>query len=124
MSKSAFSVKAFGIYLLVLGLGLTVAPNVLLSVFGMPLTTEVWIRVVGVLVFNIGVYYVYAAKCEAKAFFQASVYTRALVLASFATFALLGLASPVLILFGMADFLGGIWTHLALRGERLAAAGG
>jgi hypothetical protein len=54
MSKSAFTVKAFGIYLLVLGVGLTFAPNLLLSVFGMPATSEVWIRVVGVLVFNIG----------------------------------------------------------------------
>jgi len=121
MSKSAFSVKAFGIYLLVLGVGLTLAPNLLLSVFGMAATSEVWIRVVGVLVFNIGIYYVYAARCEAKAFFQASVYTRTLVLASFAAFAVLGFASPVLILFGVADFAGGIWTHLTLRAEKAGA---
>jgi hypothetical protein len=121
MSKSAFSVKAFGVYLLVLGIGLTFAPNILLSVFGMPLTSEVWIRVVGVLVFNIGIYYVYAAKCEAKAFFQASVYTRTLVLVSFAAFAALGYASPVLILFGVADFAGAIWTQWALRAEKTAA---
>jgi hypothetical protein len=121
MSKSAFSVKAFGIYLLVLGAGLTLAPNLLLSVFGMPTTSEVWIRVVGVLVFNIGVYYVYAARGEARAFFQASVYTRTLVLASLAAFAVLGLASPVLILFGAVDFAGGIWTQLALRAERAGA---
>jgi hypothetical protein len=121
VSKSAFSVKVFGIYLLVLGTGLTFAPNLLLSVFGMPPTSEVWIRVVGVLVFNIGVYYVYAARCEAKAFFQASVYTRTLVLASFAAFAAFGLASPLLILFGVADFAGGVWTHLALRAEKADA---
>jgi hypothetical protein len=121
MSKSAFSVKAFGIYLLVLGVGLTLVPNVVLAVFGMPQTSEVWIRVVGILAFNIGVYYVYAAKCEAKAFFRASVYTRTLVLVSFAAFAALGLASPVLILFGAADFAGAIWTHLALRAEQPGA---
>lgn len=121
MSKSAFSVKAFGFYLLVLGVGLTFVPNLLLSVFGMPSTTEVWIRVVGILVFNIGVYYIYAAQCEAKAFFQASVYTRTLVLASFAAFAGLGFASPVLILFGAADFAGAIWTQLALRTDRAVA---
>ena len=71
MSKAAFSVKAFGYYLIVLGIGLTLVPNLLLSVFGMPPTTEVWVRVVGVLVFNIGIYYLYAARCEATAFFQA-----------------------------------------------------
>lgn len=121
MSKSAFTVKAFGIYLLVLGVGLTFAPNLLLSVFGMPATSEVWIRVVGVLVFNIGIYYIYAAKCEAKAFFQASVYTRVLVLTSFAAFVALGFASPVLIFFGAVDFAGGIWTQLALRAEKAGA---
>lgn len=121
MSKSAFSVKAFGFYLLVLGVGLTLVPNLFLSVFGMPPTAEVWIRVVGLLLFNIGVYYVYAAKCEARAFFQATVYTRTLVLVSFAVFAGLGLASPVLVLFGAADFAGAIWTQLALRAENAAA---
>jgi len=83
----------------------------------MPQTSEVWIRVVGVLVFNIGVYYWYAAKCEAKAFFRASVFTRVFVLASFIVFAALGLCSPVLIVFGTVDFAGGIWTYLVLRAE-------
>lgn len=121
MSKPAFSVKAFGLYLVVLGIALALVPNLLLSIFGMPPTTEVWIRVVGVLAFNIGVYYVYAAQCEAQAFFQASVYTRVLVLVSFAAFAGLGLASPVLVLFGLADFAGAVWTQLALRAEKAAA---
>jgi hypothetical protein len=87
----------------------------------MPQTTEVWIRVVGILVFNIGIYYWYAAKCEATAFFRASVYTRTLVLVSFAGFAALGLASPVLILFGAVDFAGGVWTYLALSAEKQRA---
>jgi hypothetical protein len=121
VSKTAFTIKAFGIYLLVLGVGLIFAPNFLLSVFGMPQTTEVWIRVVGVVVFNIGVYYWFAAKSEAFPLFRASVYTRTFVLAAFAVFAALGFASPVLILFGAADFAGAIWTHMALRGDPAAA---
>lgn len=120
MSKSAFTIKVFGYYLLVLGIALIAIPNLLLTTFQIPGTTEVWIRVVGVLVLNIGVYFIYAAKCEARAFFQASVYTRAFVLAAFAAFAALGLASPMLILFGTVDFAGGIWTHLALKGESQA----
>ena len=120
MSKSGFTVKAFGIYLLVLGVALMLVPNLLLGLFGMAPTAEVWIRVVGVLVFNIGIYYWYAAQCEAKAVFQASVYTRCFVLAAFAGFALLGLASPMLVLFGVADFAGAVWTQLALRSERAA----
>ncbi len=115
MSKAAFSVRAFGVYLLVLGVTLVTVPNLLLGVFGMPRTEEVWIRVVGVLVFNIGVYYWFAALGEATAVFRASVFTRVLVLVAFATLAALGLASPVLVLFGLADFAGAVWTMLALR---------
>ncbi|CAN5843145.1 hypothetical protein BH10CHL1_BH10CHL1_01770 [soil metagenome] len=118
MSKSAFTIKVFGIYLVVLGVGLTFIPNLILSVFGMPQTTEVWVHIVGVLLFNIGIYYWFAAKCEATAFFRASVYTRTLVLVSFTIFAALRLTSPVLILFGTADFAGAIWTYLTLRADQ------
>ena len=115
MSKAAFTIRAFGYYLIVLGVALVAVPNLLLGMFLMPETSEVWIRVVGLLVFNIGIYYVYAAKCEATAFFRASVFTRTLVLVGFAAFALAGLAKPTLIGFGLVDFLGALWTWRALE---------
>ena len=49
MSKSAFTLKAFGYYMLALGVGLILAPNTVLAVFQMPTTNEVWIRVGGIL---------------------------------------------------------------------------
>ena len=115
MSKAAFTIRAFGCYLIVLGTALVAAPNLLLTMFLMPQTGEVWIRVVGLLVFNIGVYYIYAAKCEATEFFRVSVFTRTLVLVGFAAFVLVGLARPMLIGFGVVDFLGGLWTWRALK---------
>ena len=115
MSKAAFTIKAFGVYLLCLGIIVTFAPNQLLSILGIPQTKDVWIRVTGVLVINIGIYYWYAARCEATAFFHASVYTRSLILVSFASFAVFGLVSPIIILFGAVDFLGGLWPYHALR---------
>ena len=117
MNKPAFTIKAFGCYLLVLGLLLIFTPNTLLAIFLMPTTTEVWIRVVGVVVLNIGVYYIFAAICEAKLFYQASVYTRTFVLVSFIGFAIFGLVSPMIIFFGMVDFFGGLWTHFAIKAE-------
>ena len=118
MSRTAFTIKAFGVYLLLLGLGLIVVPNLLLSLLGMPQTREVWIRVLGVVVVNVGIYYWAAAASEALAFFRASVYARPLVLVCFAAFALLGLASPVLVLFGAVDAAGALWTWLTLRSEK------
>ncbi|MEP7301733.1 MAG: hypothetical protein ABI699_09405 [Caldimonas sp.] len=121
MLHAAFTVKAFGVYLLLLGLGLVLLPNRLLGLFGMPPTSEVWIRVVGLLAFNIGLYYWYAAKSQARPFFAASVYIRAAVPVVFIAFVVLGLASPVLVVFGIVDLAGGLWTLAALRRERQAA---
>jgi len=53
MSKAAFTVKAFGVYLVLLGIALVLVPNLLLGLFGIPSTSEVWIRVVVLLAFNI-----------------------------------------------------------------------
>jgi len=120
MSKSATTVKAFGVYLIGLGAILILVPNLLLGIFGIAATSEVWIRVVGLLAFNIGIYYWYAAKSEARPFFMASVYVRAAVPAVFVVFVALGLVSPLLVLFGIIDLIGGLWTYVTLRGERVA----
>lgn len=115
MSKSAFSAKVFAIYLFVVGAVLVVAPNFLLAIFLIPPSSEVWIRVVGVTAFNFGVYAWVAAKH--KPFLEASVYTRFAVFVAFTTFAVLGLASPMIVLFGVADLAGGIWTHFTLKAD-------
>jgi len=122
MSKSAFSAKVFAIYLFIVGAIFIFIPNVLLSIFQIPPTTEVWIRVVGVTAFMIGVYAWVAAKHENRPFLEASVYTRFVVFVAFTTFAVTGLGSPMLILFGVADLLGGVWTHFALKADALAAS--
>ena len=121
MSKAASTVKVFGVYLGLLGVTLVLSPNLLLSVFGIAPTSEVWIRVVGLLVFNIGVYYWFAAKSEARLFFAASVYVRAAVPLVFIAFVALGWVSPVLVLFGVVDLAGGVWTFAMLRKEQHGA---
>jgi hypothetical protein len=122
MSKSAFSAKVFAVYLFVVGAILVVAPNFLLSIFRIPATSEVWIHVVGVIAFMLGVYAWVAAKHENKPFLEASVYTRSFVFVAFTIFAVIGLGSPMLVIFGVAELLGAIWTHFALKADALAAA--
>ena len=120
MSNSARSVFVFGLYLVVLGIVLVVAPNFLLGMFFMPSTTEVWIRVVGVLVLFMAFYYIQVARKGMTDFFKLTVYTRSSLIIFFSAFVLLGLASPPLILFGVVDLLGAIWTGLALRSPKTA----
>ena len=120
MSKSAFSLRIFSIYLFTLGIVLVFNPNLLLSIFGVAETNEVWIRVVGVLVLLIGYLDFMASGSEMVAFFRWSVYARFSVTVFFIVFVVLGLAPPVLILFGIVDAVAAIWTAVCLRSDRLA----
>lgn len=115
MSKGARSVFVFGLYLAVLGIVLMVIPNFLLGMFFFPETNEVWIRVTGMLVLYLGSYYLLAARKEMTDFFLWTVYFRSFVIVFFVIFVLLGFAGPPLILFGVIDLLGAIWTGLSLR---------
>jgi hypothetical protein len=115
MSKSALSVAVFAGYLLLLGLVLVLSPNTLLRVFRMAATGEVWIRVVGMLVLLLAYYYWNAARSELTGFFRWSVAARISVLLFFIAFVVAGLAPPTLILFGLVDLAGALWTALALR---------
>lgn len=121
MSKSAFSVKVFAVYLFIAGALLATVPNFLLSILFIPQTSEVWIRVIGVIAIMIGIYAWDAATHETKSFFVTSVYTRCIVFMAFTVFAALGLGSPMIMLFGVADLLGGIWTRFALNADAQSA---
>jgi hypothetical protein len=118
LSKSARSIFVFGLYFWLLGACLLIAPNLLLGIFQIPSTDEVWIRVVGMLIFLLGVYYVLAARKEMTDFFRWTVYVRASVILFLITFVLLGFVKPILILIGVVDFLGAIWTGMALRASK------
>jgi hypothetical protein len=120
MSNSARSIFAFGLYLVALGIVLIVVPNFLLGIFLLPSTTEVWIRVVGVVVLYLGIYYTQAARKEMTDFFQWTVYVRPTLILFFTAFVMLGFVKPILILFGAVDLLGAIWTGLALRSTKIA----
>ena len=90
MSKAAFSVFVFSIYLFLLGLILLIVPNALLLPFGFPETTDVWVRVVGMLVLILGLYYSTSARNELTPMLRATVYARLSVLLFFIAFVALG----------------------------------
>ncbi len=115
MSKAAISIFTFGCYLVLTGATLIVVPNLLLGLFGVAPTQEVWIRVLGVVAFVLGLYYIQAGRNEVTPFFRWTTWGRALVLVAFVAFVLLGMAPAPLIVFGIIDAAGGLWTALALR---------
>lgn len=115
MTRAARSIVYFGVYVFVTGLVLLLVPNVLLSIFGLGSTTEVWIRVLGCVATALGAYYVVMGRAEATAFFEATLWGRGWIFLSFLGLVLVGMAKPPLVLFGVVDLLGAIWTWRALK---------
>ena len=117
MSKSAKSVFIYGIYLAINGLMLLLVPNVLLNSLGIEPTTEVWIRLAGILLMAIAAYYILAAKYELIVIMKATAFIRFTIIFFFTAFVLLRLVSSSIIIISVIDFLGGAWTFLMLRKE-------
>ena len=113
MSNPARSITVFGIYLAISGSCFMVIPNTVLPLLGFQPTTEVWIRVVGLLAAILGGYFLYAVRYDDQRFFRATVYARLAFFSGMTLFALLGLASPLLVLFGLIDLGGATWTWLS-----------
>lgn len=120
MSKPARASFLFGLYIMCAGLLLTTAPNVFLTLLRLDRTTDPWIRVLGVVAVALGAYYVVAGRQENTAFFRMTVWGRAIVLVGFVTLAALGQIPPIVILFGVGDAAGAVWTWTALRSSERA----
>ena len=114
MSAAALSILVFGIYLVVIGPGFMLIPNTILPLFKFPKTNEPWIRVLGAVVLVLGFYYIIAAQNELSSFFWASVVGRFGILILFSSLVIFKKAKPMLILFGIIDAAGAIWTLLVL----------
>jgi hypothetical protein len=120
MNRAATSILVFGLYLAVVGAILLFVPNLLLGVLGFPPTTEVWIRVVGILVLYLAYYFVQSARAGTVDFWRWTTHVRFALIFFFAGLVLVGLAQPQLLLLGVADFFGAIWTTWALRADAAA----
>ena len=114
MSPSAISIFVFGIYIVLVGTGFLLIPNTVLPLFKLPKTNEPWIRVLGTIVVILGFYYIIVAQNELATFFWATVVGRFAVLISFILLVVTKKAPPVLIMFGVIDAAGGLWTLLTL----------
>jgi len=114
VSAAARSLQVWSIYVLAVGAGLAVVPNTVLSALGAAETEEVWIRVLGVVVILLAVYYWDAARFETRNLFVASVLGRAFVVAALVVLWLTG-GPWQLLLFAAVDLAGAIWTVAALR---------
>lgn len=122
MASAAFTIKVFGIYVVATGIGLLLAPNLVLGPLGVPEAKEVWLRSLGALAIVVGYYYLACAAGNARAFFVATVKGRVLFFALGIGLILFANGPWQIALFGLIDVAGAIWTWMALRAEEGAPA--
>jgi hypothetical protein len=115
MDSTATSILVFSIYLFFVGAGFLLIPNILLPLFGFPETDEPWIRVMATLVLIIAFFYLVAAHHGIIPIYWASVFGRFFAFLIFMVLVFTKKAKPMLILFGIVDALGALWTLLTLH---------
>jgi hypothetical protein len=122
LSRSAFSVLVYGVYIFFLGVMFLLVPDLGLSILGMKTTSEVWILVAGWFVIWLGIYYIVSARSESKAFIRTTVYRRPTFLIFLGVLVAFGMVEPVIIVFRTVDLVTAIWTYWLFRLEKIDAA--
>jgi hypothetical protein len=117
MSRSATSIFVWGLYVIGAGLGFTFMPNMLLPLFGLPATGEVWVRFAGLLALFMGSYYLISARYNLLPIFKASLPLRILFAMSVFLLFFLGYSGPGLAVFSVIELLGAMWTGWALNSD-------
>jgi hypothetical protein len=115
MSKASVSVFSVGVFLVITGISFLIIPNLVLSILGIPATTEIWIRIVGMLALFLGYYYISSARKELIDFYYSSIVVRIICFFIFLVLVLSKMAYPILMIFGIIDLLGATWTFIALK---------
>ncbi len=114
-SKKYFSLTVQTIYELLTGLQLIFVPNLLLATFGFAPTTEIWIKVMGILVLSAAIFYYTLSKNPYTEIVRASVFMRLLIASGFVLLVATGQVGATLILFAGIDFATAIWTWTELK---------
>ena len=117
MNEPITSLRVWSYYVLGIGAGLLLIPNLVLGLFGMADTSEVWIRVAGLVAIALGIVYFDGARRQDVGVARASVPARLTAVVAF--IALWATGGPwQLLIFGAVDLAGLLWTWTALRSER------
>jgi hypothetical protein len=122
MSGAARSSFAYGIYGLASGATLLVKPYFVLGLYGMSPDCQGWVRMLGMFLFVLGIYYIVAALREMVEYFELSIFGRFSVMVFMTIFVLLGYVPRISILLGVIDLFAGAWTLVALRSQRHGVA--
>ena len=116
MQKNRYlSLTVQSIYVFITALQLIFIPNTLLGMFGFEPTTEIWIKVFGVVLLSLAVVYYGIIKYGNDDVVGLTIWSRLLVGFGFTMMAIIGIAPTTLILFAGIDVATAIWTWFELK---------
>lgn len=120
MNRVNRSIFIFGVYSFVMGVVLLFFSKSILPIFGLPVSQEPWIFLLGFVLCCSSYYYLRSAFKHQTDFAKYTVHTRAVAPVIVAYLILTGKADLHFVSFGIIDGLGGLWTWLEIkRAERL-----
>ena len=117
MLEPAKTIRLFGIYLILEGLFLMLAPSTILSTIGIPDPESVWRIVLGFVVVVLGYYYVRNAQANLIPFFGFTVQVRIAQFVFFVWLYVFERGTLTLVIFSFIEFAAGMWTWRALKAQ-------
>jgi len=114
------TIRAFGIYSIIMGIVLLCIPRQVLPLFSIPVEeNESWLRLLGFVLCCSSYYYLRMGAKANLDFVRLTVHTRLLAPVVVVVLILTGNANWHFLSFGIVDGLGGLWTLIALRKSRM-----
>lgn len=113
--KKSLSLSVQAVYVLITALQLIFVPNMLLSMFGFEPTSEIWIKVLGMVLLSLVFVYYGIIQSGDKNILKMTIYSRLIVVVGFILLVATGQAASPLILFAGIDLGTAIWTWFELK---------
>lgn len=123
MKNTSFSIRIYSYYLFVLGAVLVFIPNLLLPFLGFSVTNEIWIKMLGLFTFTVGIYYFYSSVHKQTGFFKATIFGRLFFFIMTVCFVFIFRQPTILSLIGSVDLFGALWTYVSFKKEKLKTSG-
>ncbi len=122
MSKTAKSILFFSFYMIAVALILIFLPGLILRILNIPDSGSILVRFMGMTVLFIGYLYLRAGLSEKKlrGFYTLTLHTRFSALIILVLFTIILKANPIIILFGVIDSAGAVWTIVSMRKDKSA----
>lgn len=117
MSKPAKTIYVFAFYMVFEVVILLLSPEPLLKMSGIEARDVMWLRVIAGIVAGLTIYYFVIARREMRELFPVTVYERTTVCAATVFVYAFNHAPFMVLLVGVVDFLGALWTWWAIKND-------